>query len=139
MKYLYSAKTNAFYPVSLEVTYVAASSWPEDGIEVSEELFLSFQTPPVGKIRIAGPDGLPAWADIPPLSNEELVAQADSQKAALRVQADSVIAPLQDAVDLGIATPEETAQLTAWKTYRVQLNRVDTSTAPDIVWPEMPA
>ncbi|EKK0235785.1 tail fiber assembly protein, partial [Escherichia coli] len=26
-----------------------------------------------------------------------------------------------------------------WKKYRVLLNRIDTSTAPDIVWPEIPS
>ncbi|KKB22881.1 tail fiber assembly protein, partial [Escherichia coli] len=39
------------------------------------------------------------------------------------------IAPLQDAVDLDIATEEEASLLAAWKTYRVLLNRVDTSVA----------
>ena len=48
------------------------------------------------------------------------------------------IAPLQDAVDLEIATEEETLLLEAWKKYRVLLNRVDTSTAPDIEWPVAP-
>ncbi|ENC0044836.1 tail fiber assembly protein, partial [Shigella sonnei] len=48
------------------------------------------------------------------------------------------IAPLQDAVDLEIATEEENSLLEAWKKYRVLLNRVDTSTAPDIEWPEEP-
>ncbi|AVE96924.1 TPA: tail fiber assembly protein [Escherichia coli] len=33
-----------------------------------------------------------------------------------------------------IATEEEKALLAAWKTYRVLLNRVDTSVAPDIEW-----
>ncbi|EEY8750154.1 tail fiber assembly protein [Escherichia coli] len=37
-----------------------------------------------------------------------------------------------------IATEEEKALLAAWKTYRVLLNRVDTSTAPDIEWPAIP-
>ncbi|HCQ6884578.1 TPA: tail fiber assembly protein [Escherichia coli] len=37
-----------------------------------------------------------------------------------------------------IATEEEKALLAAWKTYRVLLNRVDTSTALDIEWPEEP-
>ncbi|EHT0833430.1 tail fiber assembly protein, partial [Escherichia coli] len=41
-------------------------------------------------------------------------------------------------VDLEIATEEEKSLLAAWKTYRVLLNRVDTSTAPDIEWPEEP-
>ncbi|MEY0149016.1 tail fiber assembly protein, partial [Providencia rettgeri] len=40
--------------------------------------------------------------------------------------------------DLGMATDEEKAQLTAWKTYLVYLNRIDTSTAPDIEWPVKP-
>ncbi|KLG49264.1 tail fiber assembly protein, partial [Escherichia coli] len=48
-------------------------------------------------------------------------------------------APLQDAADLEIATEEETSLLEAWKKYRVLLNRIDTSTAPDIVWPEIPS
>ncbi len=48
------------------------------------------------------------------------------------------IAPLQDAVDLEIATEEETSLLEAWKKYRVLLNRVNTTTAPDIEWPEEP-
>ncbi|MXE05188.1 tail fiber assembly protein, partial [Escherichia coli] len=29
-------------------------------------------------------------------------------------------------------------KLAAWKKYRVLLNRIDTSTAPDIVWPQQP-
>ncbi|WP_407223858.1 tail fiber assembly protein [Enterobacter roggenkampii] len=30
-------------------------------------------------------------------------------------------------------------QLVSWKKYRVQLNRVDTSTVPDIDWPPLPS
>ncbi|AUA43589.1 tail fiber assembly protein [Escherichia coli O158/O8:H27] len=37
-----------------------------------------------------------------------------------------------------IATEEEKALLAAWKKYRVLLNCVDTSTAPDIEWPTVP-
>ncbi|WP_332128981.1 tail fiber assembly protein, partial [Escherichia coli] len=46
--------------------------------------------------------------------------------------------PLQDAVDLEIATDEERWLLEAWNKFRVLLNRVDTSTAPDIEWPAVP-
>lgn len=74
----------------------------------------------------------------PPISKEQLIAQAEQQKQSLLAEANSAIAPLQDAVDLGMATDEEKAQLTAWKKYRVLLNRVDTSTAQDIAWPEKP-
>ena len=45
---------------------------------------------------------------------------------------------LQDAVDTGMATDVEKEQLTAWKTYRVLLSRIDTAKAPDIEWPVSP-
>ncbi len=48
------------------------------------------------------------------------------------------MAPLQDAVDLDMATEEEQAELLAWKKYRVLLNRVDVSDAPEIEWPAPP-
>lgn len=48
------------------------------------------------------------------------------------------MAPLQDAVDLDMATETEKSALLAWKKYRVLLNRVDISNAPDIDWPEPP-
>ncbi len=74
----------------------------------------------------------------PPISKEQLISEAEQQKQSLLAEAAEAIAPLQDAVDLNMATDEEIAQLTAWKTYRVLLNRVDTSTAPNINWPQKP-
>lgn len=74
----------------------------------------------------------------PPTSKVQLIAEAEQQKQSLLAEANNAIAPLQDAVDLDMATDEEIAQLTAWKKYRVLLNRVDTSTAPDIDWPQKP-
>ena len=64
--------------------------------------------------------------------------EAEAKKQALMDEAGNRIKPLEDAVDLGIATDDETASYTEWRTYRVLLSRVDTSTAPDIVWPEKP-
>ncbi|WP_272530057.1 tail fiber assembly protein [Providencia sp. PROV205] len=74
----------------------------------------------------------------PPVSKEQLIAEAEQQKQSLLAEANNAIAPLQDAVDLDMATEEEMAALQKWKTYRVLLNRVDTSLAPDIDWPEKP-
>jgi hypothetical protein len=54
-------------------------------------------------------------------------------------QCTDVIATLQDAVDLDMATDAEKTALTALKKYRVLLNRVDTTKAPDITWPDQPA
>ena len=50
----------------------------------------------------------------------------------------NTISTLQDAVDLAMATEEEENRLTAWRTFRVLLSRVDISMAPNVVWPEMP-
>ncbi|HCO5172240.1 TPA: tail fiber assembly protein [Escherichia coli] len=66
------------------------------------------------------------------------IREAEETKNSLMQIASEHIAPLQDAVDLEIATEEETLLLEAWKKYRVLLNRVDTSTAPDIEWPALP-
>jgi len=139
MKYIYDAKTNAFYPVALKDDYVNAGLWPKGGVETDEDIFAKFQVPPPGKMRIAGEDGYPTWGDIPPLSHEEQIIAAEQQKTTLRVLADSEITWRQDAVDAGIATAEETAALAEWKKYRVLLMRVDTSGAPDIEWPTPPA
>ncbi|EAV6403391.1 tail fiber assembly protein [Salmonella enterica] len=59
----------------------------------------------------------------------------ETKKRFLQLATDK-IAPLQDAVDLDIATEDEKAQLDEWKQYRVLVNRVDT-TNPD--WPKMSA
>jgi hypothetical protein len=64
------------------------------------------------------------------------VAAADMQKKQLINQVSADISILQDAVNLNMATDDENP-LTALQAYRVLLNRVDTSLAPDIVWPVM--
>lgn len=72
-------------------------------------------------------------------THDEIIAAAEYQKKSLMAAAMSAIGPLQDAVELDIATDEEVKLLKAWKKYRVLLNRVDTSAAPDIEWPKPPA
>lgn len=69
---------------------------------------------------------------------EQLIAQAEQQKAALKATADAEIDWRQYAVDKGVATDYESAALDEWSMYRVLLMRVDTSKAPDIVWPIQP-
>ena len=65
-------------------------------------------------------------------------AQAAQEKANLLMIATSAIAPLQDAVDLDIATEDESKALLAWKKYRVMLNRINPEDAQNIIWPESP-
>ncbi|MFM2842847.1 tail fiber assembly protein [Klebsiella grimontii] len=65
------------------------------------------------------------------------VAAADEQKKQQITQISADISILQDAVTLNMATDEEKYRLTSLQAYRVLLNRVDTSFAPDISWPVM--
>lgn len=67
------------------------------------------------------------------------VAAANGTKAMLIKSASEQIEPLQDAVDLDMATDGEKARFNEWRKYRVLLTRVDTSNAPTITWPEPPA
>lgn len=136
MEYLFSPSVNAFYPNEMKSYYEAAGSLPADLIEVDSEVFDEFSAIPEGKVRVVGNDGMPAWGDVPPPTQEELIAQAESKKAYLRALADSEIDWRQDAVDAGIATEEEATALSEWKNYRVLLMRVDTA---DPEWPTLSA
>lgn len=78
------------------------------------------------------------WVTDKAAKKESDIAAAEAQKQYLLSEAAEAIAPLQDAVDLDMATQEEKVLLKEWKKYRVLLNRVDTSTAPDIIWPQKP-
>ena len=75
---------------------------------------------------------------VAPPSHAQLVAAAEQEKQYRLTVANNQIAPLQDAVDLDMATEQEEADLLAWKKYRIQVNRVNTDTAPDINWPAKP-
>jgi len=74
----------------------------------------------------------------PVIETQEPLFIATNRKAAAMAEAAQAMAPLQDAVDVGMATDAETSLLTEWQKYRVLLNRVDVTTAPDITWPEAP-
>lgn len=127
---------NAFYPVEMKDLYLNAGSWPDDGVEVSEDVFNEFSgTPPDGKVRVEGENGMPEWADIPPRTTEELEADAESKKSSLISYATQVIAPLKDALDGGYIEDEDKPKLTSWQKYRYALTRVNTSN-PE--WPEKP-
>lgn len=135
----YSAQTNGFYPYSLFEDYSEAGSWPQDAVEISERWYsYLLEGQSAGKVISANEYGSPVFSEAPPPTNEQLVAAADNQKAELIAVASEAIVPLQDAVDIGIATDDESARLLAWKKYRVLLNRIDTSIAPDIEWPTTP-
>lgn len=79
-----------------------------------------------------------AWVDDVDAERVALINEAESQKKELLRHASEIIATLQDAVDLDMATDEEKLRLNEWKKYRVLLNRIRPENAPDIEWPVSP-
>ncbi|CAI1761652.1 tail fiber assembly protein [Serratia proteamaculans] len=72
------------------------------------------------------------------LSQAELEKQAQQDKDQRMALATKVIAPLQDAKDLGIATEEELTKLKSWVIFRIQTNRIEVKSNPEIIWPTYP-
>ena len=134
IEYVWSPSTAGFYPIIEKERLIAAGEWPEDGVDVTGEEYGALFPAPPGKF-IDTLDGRPQWVDMPPPSEEQLIAMAENERTARRTVANNEINWRQDAVDAGIATEEETAGLAAWKKYRVLLMRVDTAKP---VWPTPP-
>ncbi|WP_242064938.1 tail fiber assembly protein [Enterobacter roggenkampii] len=129
-KYFYSPGTRGFYQSDIHTVI------PDDAIEINvDEYHQLLDGQQKGMEIIPGAGGRPVLTE--PVI--DYVAQAQQVKNSLRQAADAQIAWRHDAVDAGIATEDETASLAEWKKYRVLLMRIDTSKAPDIVWPRPPA
>lgn len=77
----------------------------------------------------------------PEVSKPDPLAEAVAEYNRLRQVADFALAPLQDAADLDAATQAELYSLSAWKTYRIALSRVQTQEGypQSIEWPIAPA
>ncbi|MGX9376086.1 tail fiber assembly protein [Pantoea ananatis] len=155
----FSVSTQGFYPDTIDY----GSTLPADVVPITDEQYSTFlkalnmtQNTFVRVYSDAGvltiseyrPTPYHTWDDQNNkwvINDEGLKSQkvdqvqfAAQMKAELMTGATKQIDPLQDAVDLDMATDEEKMQLTAWRKYRVLLNRVDASTAPDITWPSIP-
>ncbi|HFD4470451.1 TPA: tail fiber assembly protein [Citrobacter freundii] len=66
------------------------------------------------------------------------VEAAEQQKAALLLEAQATISLWQTELQLGIISDEDKASLIAWMNYIKAVQAVDTSKAPDIIWPDKP-
>lgn len=140
MGYVYRPMTGAFYNDALEADYRAAGTWPGFYVRVADEDYHALMAgQATGKVIAPDKRCYPVLVEPPAPTQEEQVRQAFTEKAALMKVAGEALTPLMDAQELGIATDEELAALERWRLYRVMLNRLDISTAPDIQWPELPA
>lgn len=106
--------------------------------------------PPEGCIAVLIPEGVRAgigysydgdsFIEPPPpaLTPAEILAANTAIRDTCLANAALAIAPLQDAVDLDLATESESAKLKKWKLYRVEVNRVDLS-IQSVAWPSPPS
>lgn len=116
----FSYDASAIFPINQIVVEVAPENVPDEFTAAGEKAL-------GGAFLFDGGEIIAAPVDFK--------AEAERKKLELLNQANNVIATLQDAVELDMATVEEADGLTQWRKYRVLLSRVDV-TAP--VWPEVP-
>ena len=139
--FYYSANTNGAYPQNDIETFKTTGTWPDDAVLMSAEVFSEFfsQHPPAGKMRTAGPNGLPVWADIPKPSKEELINQAEQEKQRRIDDALQSISVIQLKLQVGRKlAADETIRLNQVLDYIDAVEATDTSTAPDTSWPVKP-
>lgn len=139
MKMCFSATTLAFYPLDMKDGYIAAGTWPDDIVKLTDAERDKYwmQPAPEGK-ELGSIKGRPAWVSITPPTHEELVRQAEVKKAFLISEVESETAMLRIKHGLGRIKPAELELLNAWLDYLDELEAVDVSTAPDIIWPVKP-
>lgn len=139
----YSAKTRGFYVETMKIDGSYADCWPSDAVLLTNEEVNAYwqQSPPPG--RELGSVGVrPAWVDLPALTAEEItvqkaefVTQAKLKKSKLISDASDEIEILKDRIEFG---QDKATELKLWKSYRIALDDIDVSTAPDIEWPAAP-
>jgi len=152
---LFSELNQAFYLPGVDY----GDDLPSDSVDISEEEYRGFYLSINNGCRIyiknnafeisdKKPGKYHDWdsASLSWVITEESRAKMDSdlirsnvhKKQSLMAEASSTIAPLQDAVDIGIATDEEKSILDKWKNYRVVLNRLSVTSSSNVDWPAIP-
>ncbi|HAI5534576.1 TPA: tail fiber assembly protein [Escherichia coli] len=126
--------------LSLSGFYIegASSDIPADAVEIDVETYNALME---GNHE----DGMEIdFSSFPPVlvkaqpTTEELIELAEQQKAQKLSDAKNEISLWQTELQLGIISDEDKASLIAWVNYIKAVQAVDTSTAPDINWPEQP-
>ena len=78
------------------------------------------------------------WVTDTAAQHADEVAMAEQQKQDLLAEAQQQITGWQTELQLGIISDDDRASLIIWMNYIKSVQVVDTSTAPDITWPDKP-
>nr|WP_225614395.1 tail fiber assembly protein [Pantoea sp. PNT02] len=123
---------SSLYPEAAEANGVKFN----DMVEISDEDYEAFITPPDGKYLIFDESG-PRLESIPA---PDYQAMSESTKKTLLDEATQAITVWQTKLLMGRKLTEtEVSSLNAWMDYIDVLNDTDLSDAPDVHWPSKPA
>lgn len=139
-EYVFSPSENAFYLSALKDDYLAAGTWPTDGVSVKSEVAVLFMGEvPEGKLR-GVKKGMPCWIDIPPPTQEDLIETAESDKKRRIEEANNYINSKQwpGKAAIGRLKEDDLKRYNLWLDYLDALEAVDTSEPQKIIWPATP-
>ncbi|EKO8777462.1 tail fiber assembly protein [Salmonella enterica] len=138
----FSASACGFYDSRLLDGYKAGNTLPEDVVGMTDEEVATYYMvkPPTGK-QFGAINSRPAWVDIPPPTQEELITAADVEKQKRIDLANDYMNSKQwpGKAAIGRLKGDDLAKYNLWLDYLDALEAVDTTSAPDIKWPTPPA
>lgn len=126
-------------------TVIPFSASPYDSLSHGRNIYEKAIAGEYGEVTVAPSDELYIWVDgrwvlySDTTTTEQKIAESESAKASLLATARETINEWQSELMIGTITDDDKAQLIKWLAYIKALKAVDTSTAPDITWPEVPA
>ncbi|WP_405470313.1 tail fiber assembly protein [Morganella morganii] len=136
--FLFNPFEKVFYSYDLKEDYINSGTWPTDGVDVDDETRWRFLAGRDGFIIGADGKGYPVWVPAPAIPHEQLVAEAEAKKQYMISEVHTETEMLRAKLALGRIKDDEKARLNAWLDYLDELEAVDISTAPDIIWPVKP-
>lgn len=139
MQAYYSPGKNGFVLEMQKAAFLEKND--DDLIKVADAVYQEFTAGKAGMIMTPDPGKKQPmkWIPIPPPTKEQLIEQAEIQKQYLIAEVNAETQLLQTKLALKRIKPDEEALLNAWLDYLDELEAVDVSTAPDIIWPVKPA
>lgn len=138
MQAYYSPGKNGFVLEMQKAAFLENND--DDLIKVGDAVYQEFTAGKAGMIMTPDPGKKQPmkWVPIPPPTKDQLIEQAETQKQYLIAEVNAETQLLQTKLALGRIKDNEKALLNAWLDYLDELEAVDVSTAPDIIWPVKP-
>lgn len=138
MKYRYF--DGDFYPYDMQSLYMSSGTWPDDGVDVGEDIFLQFKidAPPAGMMA-SDDNGYPCWIASPSLSRESIMVICRARRDAALADTGWIVERHRDQLDQQIVTTITAEKYTELLTYRQILRDWPAQPGwPDIEMPEAP-